>query len=97
MVFDGTINLGSIISTLLFIGTGLYFVWGMQTKLLILIQESNTRHLTNTQKFEEIKDQLKLLADTTLQLAKQEMRMNTIDDRLQELSNRIAKRRQGIK
>lgn len=92
MTFDGSINLGHIFSTMIFLITGFYFVWGIQTKLMLLIQQTNSRHESNTKELVEIKHQLNELSKTTIELAKQEMRMNNIDQRILELSNRIHSR-----
>lgn len=89
MVFDSTINLGHILSTIAFISTGYYFIWGIQTKLLLLIQQTNTRHEHNTKELIDIKVELGDLSRAAIELAKQEVRMNNFDQRLLELSNRI--------
>src|SRR5690348_15279142 len=96
VVFDGTINLGHILNTLVMLAGGLYFVWELKSKLVLLIQETNMRHENNKQEFSNLKNdniavnnQLAKLAETTIELAKQEIRMNNIDNRILELSNRI--------
>lgn len=89
MSFDGTISLGHLINAFIVIIGGFYFIWEVKNKVSLLIQETSMRHESNIEKFISIDVQLKALVNTTVELAKQEMRMNSIDDRILELSNRI--------
>ncbi len=87
-----TVDLHIIVSVvqLAVIGIGgLFFVWTVKSKLDLLIQETGLRHNSNIEKFGEIYKKLNELGETTAQFMKQEMRMDNLDERLQELSNRI--------
>ena len=87
-----TIDLHIIVSIaqLIVIGIGgLYFVWTVKGKLDLLIQETGIKHQANLIKFNEIDVKLNGLVDAAIQLAKQEIRLNNLDERLQELSNRL--------
>lgn len=90
MSFDGSISLGHLINAFVMIIGGFYFVWEVKSRLSLLIQETALRHASNVEKFTSIDIQLKALVNTTVELAKQEIRMNNVDERLQELSNRIS-------
>lgn len=90
MVFDGTVNLGHVLNALMFVIGGLYFVWEVKNKLQLLIQETTMRHEANVEKFNTIELQIKELINTTVTIAKQEMRMNNLDERIQEISNRLS-------
>lgn len=68
---------------------GFYFVWTMKSRLDLLIQETGLKHNANLEKFAKIDMQLTALVSTTVELAKQELRLNHMDLRLQELSNRL--------
>lgn len=88
-----TIDLHIVVSIvqLLVIGVGgLWFVWSMRTRLDLLIQETSIKHSANIDRFADIEKKLDNLANTAIEFVKQEARMNHIDDRLQELSNRIS-------
>lgn len=69
---------------------GLFFVWTVKSKLDLLIQETGLRHNSNIEKFAEIYKKLNELGETTAHFIKQEMRMDNLDERIQELSNRIS-------
>lgn len=68
---------------------GFYFIWTIKGRLDLLIQETGMKHNANLEKFSEIYKKLNDLAETTAQFVKQEMRMDNLDERIQELSNRI--------
>lgn len=68
---------------------GLGFIWTLKSKLDLLIQETGLKHEQNTSRFIKIEGKLEELVATAIALAKQEMRMNTVDERILELSSRI--------
>ena len=83
--FDSSISVGTLIQVAVLIGGGLWFVWEMRTRMALL---GNAQH-----KFIErptrIDDQLENLAKVTIEIARQDERMNAQDARIQELSNRL--------
>jgi len=88
-----TIDLHIVVSLiqLLVIGIGgLYFVWTMKSRLDLLIQETNIKHSTNLERFSDMDQKLEKLASTAMELVKQQMRMDHMDERLQEFSNHLA-------
>lgn len=88
-----TIDLPILMSLvqLVVIGSGgLYFIWTMQSKLELLIQETKMRHAENSAKFTDIEKQLATLATSTVELVKQQLRLDHMDDRLNEVSKLIA-------
>jgi len=93
-----TIDLHIIVSLiqLMVIGIGgLYFVWTMKSRLDLLIQETGIKHQANISKFNEIDKKLTDLSTSTVELVKQQLRMDHIDERLQELSNRLSRNGHG--
>jgi hypothetical protein len=68
---------------------GLYALSKIDGRLSMLVKETEIRHITNTEKFTVIDKKLNELVVSTMELVKQEMRMNHLDERLQELSARI--------
>ncbi len=93
-----TIDLHIIVSLiqLMVIGIGgLYFVWTMKSRLDLLIQETGIKHQANIAKFNEIDKKLTDLSTSTVELVKQQLRMDHIDERLQELSNRLQRNGHG--
>lgn len=90
MTWDGSINVGQIINTIVLLSGCFYFVWSIKGKLDLLIQETTLRHESNLEKFDHIDKKLNELVNITVELAKQELRMNHTDERIQELSNRLS-------
>lgn len=93
-----TIDLHIVVSVvqLIVIGIGgLYFLWTMRSRLDLLIQETKLKHDANLLKFEDIDKKLTTLAATTVELVRQQMRMDHLDERVQELSNRITEKIMG--
>lgn len=84
-----TFNISNLINVLVLGIGGLWFLWRLEGKLSLLIQETTLRHQNNIEKFVVIDQKLNELVHTTVELAKVEARMNQIDIRIQELSNRI--------
>lgn len=80
----------SIVQLIVIALGGLWFVWTIKAKLDLLIQETGLKHQANLLKFNEIDSKLNGLVEASIQLAKQEIRMNNMDERVQELSNRIS-------
>ena len=98
-MFDATINVGTLIQIGVIITGGLWFMWRLETKILLIANEltgvvknRESQDRSNTDKFDDIETQLKELIKITVELAKVETRMNNMDERMQEMSNRIVNR-----
>jgi len=89
MTFNGSIDIGQILTLAAMLLGGFYFVWEIKGKLNLLIQETTMRHDSNVKEFTDIKTQLSELSKVAIELAKQEIRMNTIDQRMLEISTRV--------
>ena len=68
---------------------GWYFIGEMDKKVAILISQREAEHEINTKKFDAIEEQLKELNKTTMQIALQENRLNSVDDRVKELNQKL--------
>lgn len=79
----------SVVQLIVIAVGGLGFIWTLKSKLDLLIQETGLKHESNVARFNKIEGKLEELVATALAIAKQEMRMNTIDERILELSSRI--------
>jgi len=79
----------SIVQLFLIAIGGIGTVWTLKSKLDLLIQETSIKHIANVERFKDIEDKLDTLSHTAVEIVKQEARMNSIDIRLQELSNRL--------
>lgn len=95
-MFDNTINVGTLLQIIAMIGGGIWFLWKMDVKISLLVQrldnnikERDAQHTANLTRFTNIDLQLKELIDTTIKIARAEERMDAVDIRIQELSNRI--------
>lgn len=80
-MFDLTINLGSLISTASFIGSGAYFIWSMRTRLEVM----DTRQATVVEKISKIETELQKLTEVIIEQAKQTQRLDSFEARLQEV------------
>lgn len=89
MLFDGTINLGTIIQSVVIIIGGFYFLWNLKSELKLLIQETNIRHDNNLKEFENINKKLEGLSQATIEIARQDERMTSQDIRLNNLAVRL--------
>jgi division protein CdvB (Snf7/Vps24/ESCRT-III family) len=89
MSFDGNITVGALLNVAAMLLGGLYFLWRMESKLGLLIQETSMRHGYYVEKFEVIDKKIKELVDATVKLAEQEIRLNNMDERMQQIANRI--------
>jgi hypothetical protein len=85
MVIDATVSIGNLLQILAMLGGGFWFLYSVKGEMsgLTIIQKQFADRL------EKIDKQLEILAKTTIELAKQEVRMNNIDARQQEFSNRL--------
>ena len=78
MIFDWTISLGSLITIVGFIVSGLIFVMMMRADMMVLGQRINNVEMI-----------LKDLAAAGLAVARQEARIETLDERLNSISQRL--------
>ena len=95
-MLDSSINVGNLLQIATMILGGLYFLWRLETKVLILtneiknvIKERDVQHQNNQSRFVEIEQQLQKLIDLTITLATFKARMDNADERMQTLSDRI--------
>lgn len=92
MSFEQIMTLaGMILQVIIMVMGGLYALSKLDIRLNLVAQETAMRHVANQEKFIDIAKKLDELVTYTVQIAKQEMRMDRLDERIQELSNRLAK------
>jgi hypothetical protein len=84
-MFDLTISLGTIIQTVALVGSAAYFIWGLKTKLEIM-EVSNT---AMSDDINSMKLELQKLTDVVIEQAKQNQRLAHIEERIQELHNKV--------
>ncbi len=78
MIFDWTISLGNILTIVGFVGAGVSFVLFMRSDILVLANRvSNLEGATRE------------LVQANLAFAEQKGRMETLDDRMNNLSSRV--------
>lgn len=85
MVIDATVSIGNLLQMLVMLGAGIWFLYTVKGELSTLAQIQKQF----AERLDRIDKELELLSKTTIEIAKQEVRMNNIDSRLQELSNRL--------
>lgn len=92
MSFEQTMTLaGMILQVIIMVMGGLYALSKLDIRLNLVAQETAMRHIANQEKFIDIAKKLDELVTYTVQIARQEVRMNSLDERMLELSNRLAK------
>lgn len=84
-MFDATINLGTLIQTFAFVTGGLYFIWSLKTKLEVM----DAKQVTVVEKMDKLEIEISKLTEVTIEQAKQTARIDNVEHRLQELSDRI--------
>lgn len=84
-MFDLTISLGTVLQTITIVGSAAYFIWSIKTRLEVM----DTKQVTMVEKISKIEIELDRLTDVVIVQAKQDQRINNLEERLQELSNRI--------
>lgn len=85
MNFDMTVTLGAVLNMLAMLGGGVWFMITVNTKLSTLIAERKQEYMANIGRFEEIDKQLEKLIAVTIQLAKVEERINSLDVKFNDL------------
>jgi|SRR5215813_4636577 len=84
-MIDTTINLGALVAILISLATGIGFIYAIRESVKVL----DTR-LTNQDKvIAGIQNELKTLNDMVTKLAVQDVRINTLDQRLQAQGTRL--------
>ena len=78
MVFDWTISLGNILTIAGFAGSGVIFVMMMRGDMMVLGQRVSS-----------VEEALKDLARASLAVARQEARIETLDERVNAISRRV--------
>jgi hypothetical protein len=78
-------NVLMVLQILSILGGGFYFLWRVDTKLVVL----TTTQAGFISRLDKVDIKLENLSAVVIQLAKQEARMDAIDTRLQELANRV--------
>lgn len=96
MVFDFTINIGTVIQLFAILGAGTMVIMRIQTQLALLVQEKRLEHVTNVQRFDNIDGrfntldkELELLTKVVVDLAKQDERIKAIENRISDLMSKI--------
>ena len=85
MVFDTTINLGTLLQTIAMVGSFVYFLWRLSVKLEII----DTKQVNTIHKINDIEKELEKITLVIIEQARQNARLDNFDVRLQELSNRV--------
>jgi len=98
MTFDFTINIGTLIQLFSILGGGAFVIMRIQTQLALLVQEKRIEHTTNVSRFDTIDGrfnsldkELETLTRVVIDLAKQDERINAMEQRLQDLVNKVDK------
>jgi len=84
-MFDTTINMGTILQILTMIIGGGYFLWQMKAELAVV----HSHQSAFSKALEKMDQEITILSNATVDIARQDERMNAQDSRLQELSNRL--------
>lgn len=85
-MFDATISLGSILQIISFCGTVAYFIFKLQWRLDRV-----------DEKLQKIDREQEKITSIIVDLAKQDQRLTHVEERLQEISNRVFKHMQSEK
>lgn len=78
MTFDWTISLGSLITAAAFVFGGIAFIWTMRTDIKIL-----------DGRIGRIEDTMNHVTETMVQLARQEERQNSLEERMGRTERRM--------
>lgn len=84
-MFDTTINLGVLIQTIGLIGSFIYFIWSIKSKLDIM----DHQHSTMIEDVKLIKMELNKITSVIIEQAKQSTRLDHLEDRVIELINKF--------
>jgi len=87
--FDPTFNIGTMIEIVTIVAGGVYFIQSMNHKISTLIEERQREQNNNIIKFDNIDEQLKQLTEALVKLARQDERINALNQRFQTLLEKI--------
>ena len=97
-MFEFTLdNMKSVIEIASFAIGGFWFISNLKYQIATVITQHKIEFENTNERFREIETQLQDLIKATVQLARQEERLNAQDQRLQELSLRIESIREKTK
>lgn len=84
-MFDLTISMGNILQIFAMLFGGLFFLYRMEARLIVLsaVQETFVNRLTN------LETEVKKLADVTVEIARQDERMTSQDLRINTIAIRV--------
>lgn len=85
-MFDATINLGTLIQTIAIISGFVYFIWTIKVELKVV--DAKQRTLIDDMK--DMKIELGKLTEVTIEQVKQTARLDYMDTRLIENTNRVS-------
>lgn len=84
-MLDATVSLGNLLQIIAMLGGGLYFLYSMKGELAVINNvQQNFKDQLNV-----MNEELKVLSKITIEIARQDERMNAQDIRLTTLSVRI--------
>jgi len=89
MTIDPSISLGSLITILMGIITAAGFVWMVKADARVLAASLRLEITSNDRRFSNIEKKLDQLSDVVVTLAKQDGRLNIIDDRMLAQGKRL--------
>lgn len=78
MTFNPTLDFGSLLQVMAFVGSILYSIWKVQASMAIL----NTKLETLTGRFSKVDQEIEKLGNTLIDIAKLNERMVTMNDRM---------------
>lgn len=84
MMFDATINIGTIIQTIGIVGSVAFFVWKMHARLLVM----DVKLTAVVEHNDRIDIELHKLRDVVITLAQQGERLNHFEKRIAALENK---------
>lgn len=85
MIIDWSINLGNMLTICSFLVGGLYFVWAIKadTRVLAVRLDGVDKQFINVQ------DELKKMGEVLIAVARQDARLNAMDERLATQGKRL--------
>lgn len=85
---DTTINLGHILQLFAIIGGGVWFLWEMRAKLALLAVKQQDLLV----KVDKIDSDVDKLSQVTIQIARQDERINAFERRIEDINTAMATR-----
>ena len=84
-MFDLTVHLGDLITICGFLLGGSFFIFKIQGSLNTLIAERHIENEVHASKFDSIEKELSKISECMIQLAKQEERINSLYDKVEDI------------